>query len=122
MAYSRCYGFKLNGISDINYTILFFRRPSKLNDAHSTKHIDDLYGTRLCEDDSEDIEKKKFIVNKNLGLLEKKYNSASITKIYRTLVEAQYYQIKYGGCIFRVTDQKVEEVDKTEEEIGRAHV
>lgn len=85
-------------------------------DAHSKKHIDDLYQTKICEDYSEDIEKKKFIVNKNLGLLEKKYNSASITKIYQSLVEAQYYQIKYGGYIYKVTDQKFVEVDPTEKE------
>ena len=27
-AFSRCYGYKLNRISDINYTILYYRRPS----------------------------------------------------------------------------------------------
>ena len=37
---SRCYGYKLNTISDINYTILYYRRPSKLIDAHSKNHID----------------------------------------------------------------------------------
>ena len=42
----------------------------------------------------ENTEKNKFIVNKNLGLLDQKYNSASITKIYKTMAEAQYYQIK----------------------------
>ena len=116
--YSRCYGYKLNGISNINYTIIYYRRPSKLNDAYSNKHIDNLYKSKICEDETEDIDKKKFIVNKNLGLLEKKYNSASITKIYQTLAEAQYYQIKYGGNIYKVTDQQFEEVDPTDEEVN----
>ncbi len=63
--------------------------------AMSQKYIDNLYKTKISEDEAEDIEKKKFIVNKNLGLIEKKTNSGSITKIYQTLAEAQYYQIKY---------------------------
>ena len=81
------------------------------------KHIDNLYKSKICDDEKENTEKNKFIVNKNLGLLEKKYNSASITKIYKTMAEAQYYQIKYGGYIYKVSDYKFEEVDLTEEEI-----
>ena len=114
--YSRCYGYKLNRIKNINYTVLYYRRPSKLATANSQKYIDNLYKSKISDDEAEDIDKKKFIVNKNLGLLEKKNNSASITKIYQTLAEAQYYQIKYGGNIFKVTDQNFEEVEPTEEE------
>ena len=114
--FSRCYGYKLNRISDFNYSILFYRRPSRLNTSHSKKHIDNLYRENICNDNVEDVEKKKFIVNKNLGLLKKKYNSASITKIYKTMSEAQYYQIKYGGYIHNVSDCKFEEVDLTEED------
>ena len=52
-----------------------------------------------------------------MGLIEKKTNTTSITKIYQTLSEAQYYQIKYGGYIYTVSDHKFVEVDPTEEEI-----
>jgi len=34
--------------------------------------------------------KKKFIANKNMGMIEKKYNTSSVTKINKTLIEAQY--------------------------------
>ena len=81
------------------------------------KHIDNLYKSKISDDEKENIERKKFIVNKNLGLLEKKYNLASITKIYKTMAEAQYYQIKYGGYIYKISDCKFEEIDLTEEEI-----
>ena len=48
-----------------------------------------------------------------MGLIEKK-NSSSISKIYRTLTEAQYYQIKYGGYIYKLSDHKLESVEVTE--------
>ena len=115
--YSRCWGYKLNRISGFNYTILYFRRPSKLSNSNSEKHIKELYDTQISEDKTEDIKNKKFIANKNMGLIEKKYNQASITKIYQTLAEAQYYQIKYGGHIYKVSNHKFEEVDLTENEI-----
>ena len=114
--YSRCYGYKLNRISDINFTVLYYRRPSKLNKSNSERYINQLYNSFICEDEEEDMTKKKFIANKNMGLIEKKYNSTSITKIYKTLIEAQYYQIKHGGYIFKLSDHKFEEVDVTEED------
>ena len=51
-----------------------------------------------------------------MGLIEKKYNSSSITKIYKNWSEAQYYQIKYGGHIYKLSDHKLENVDVTEED------
>ena len=114
--YSRCYGYKLNRISNVAYTILYYRKPSRLNKANSNAYIDDLYSVKICENEQEDIEKKKFIANKNMGLIEKKYNSASITKIYKTLIEAQYYQIKYGGYIYKLSDHQLVNVDVIEEQ------
>ena len=114
--YSRCWGYKLNRISNINYTILFYRRPSRLNNSDGDKYIEELYNSQISLEKGEDMNKKKFIANKNMGLIEKKYNSSSITKIYKTIIEAQYYQIKYGGHIYKLTDNKLEDVDVTEED------
>ena len=52
-------------------------------------------------------------------LIEKKYNSSSITKVYQTLAEAQYNQIKYGGFIYKVSNHRFEDVDPIDEEIKR---
>ena len=71
---------------------------------------------KISDNIHEDIEEKKFIMNKNLGLIEKKYNKKSITKIYHTMTEAQYYQIKYWGHIFKVSERKYEEDELTQEE------
>ena len=51
-----------------------------------------------------------------MGLIEKKYNTSSVTKIYKTLIEAQYYQIKYGGHIFKLSNHKLENVHVAEED------
>ena len=40
---------------------------------------------KISEDECEDITKKTFIMNKNLGLIEKKYNKKRITKIYHAV-------------------------------------
>ena len=61
--YSRCYGYKLNRISNIDYNVLYYRRPSRLNVAHSQKHIDDLYKKEISKDKGEDTENIKFIAN-----------------------------------------------------------
>ena len=71
---------------------------------------------KISDYGQEDNEKKKFIMNKNLGLIEKKYNKKSITKIYHTMKEAQYYQIKYGGYIHRVSETTYEDEELTQEE------
>ena len=55
--YYRCYGYKLNRI-DVKYEVLFYRRPSKLNVAHSDRHIKELYDIKISDDQNEDITKK----------------------------------------------------------------
>ena len=86
--YSRCYGYKLNRISNINYTILYYRRPSKLNETNSKQHIEDLFRSKICDDAKEDITKKKFIANKNMGLIEIQFkiNHESLSNISRSSI------------------------------------
>ena len=62
------------------------------------------------------ISKRKNIMNKNLGLIEKKCNKKSITEVYHTMKEAQYYQIKYGGYICRVSGTMFKDEDLTQEQ------
>ena len=39
----------LNRIKDMNYKILLYRRPSKLNISNSKEHIDRLYNNKLLD-------------------------------------------------------------------------
>ena len=58
--YSRCYGYKLNRIENFNYSILKYRRPSKLNKSHSKQYVDDLYNCKISDDPSDDVTKKVY--------------------------------------------------------------
>ena len=68
-----------------------------------------------------DISLRKFIVNKNLGLIEKSRNKKSISKIFKNYNEAVYYQTKLNrGEIISINEEETtsyEEYDHIEEEI-----
>lgn len=92
--YTRCFGFKLLYAQKcgFKFKIHYVRRYSKLEQVQYKKAVDELYAM-------EDIpmSNRKYIANKTTGLLEKKRNSRYICKLFATYVEAQHYQIKYGG-------------------------
>lgn len=96
---SRCYGFKIIECMKMDVfkgiiKILFVRKPHKTKNVQYKEAIEELWN-------NEDIskEQKKFIGNKTTGFLEKKSNKKTITKIFESYTEAQFYQVKYGGKI-----------------------
>ena len=91
---SRCYGYKLKRIRDIRYKIHFVRNSSKLNKTNSHDYLMKLYNNPNIS-----IQNKKFIINKNTGLIEKKYNSSTKAGIFKSLDDAHYYMNKYGGTV-----------------------
>ena len=109
MKIARTYGYGLKRIHGIEYKILYYRRPSILKKSNSREHVMKLYNTTISPDKREDIRMKKFIINKNLGIAEKKYNEKSVAKLFINRKEAQYYQIQYGGEIFPISDDKFDE-------------
>ena len=63
------------------------------------------------------IQNKKFIINKNTGLIEKKYNSSIKAGIFKSLDDAHFYKSKYGGTVHylrRCDDADVEQADATD--------
>lgn len=92
--YTRCFGFKLLYAQKcgFKFKIHYVRRYSKLEQVQYKKAVDELYAM-------EDIpmDNRKYIANKTTGLLEKKRNKRYICKLFATYLEAQHYQIKYGG-------------------------
>jgi hypothetical protein len=96
--YNRVYGMVLKQIQNVKYKVLYHWRPSKLVPFNGKQIVDTLY--------DHDIENsmKKFIVNNNLGMAEKKYNKAIMSKVFKDLNEAIYYQCQYNGSIYSVGD------------------
>ena len=58
----------LNRINGINYKILLYRRPSKLNISNSKEHIDRLYDNKLLDREGNTHYYRKNIININIGL------------------------------------------------------
>jgi len=103
--YSISYGYKLMNLNDnIQYQIISFCRPSNVVKSNNKKIIDELYKCKISEDEDEDIYLKKSIVNINTGIIEKKYNTNQLTKIFKYEREAKYYSYLYGGSVHAMKD------------------
>ena len=89
-AYSRVYGYKLNRINE-KYNVLYYKKPSNLVMSNSKDLVGNLYESELPSD------LKKFIVNKNQGLIEKKKNKKSISRAFKNYNEAFYYQSRLNN-------------------------
>ena len=89
---SRCYGYKFKKIDSIKYKIYFVRNPSKLNKTNSHDYLMKLYNYP-------NISIKKFIINKNTGLIEQKYNSLTNAGIFKSPDDAHFYMNKYGVTV-----------------------
>lgn len=97
--YSRCTGYKLNRIKNIDYQILYFKKPSKLVKSNSKEIIDEVYQYKFSDDEKENSKCRKDIVNLNIGLLGKCKNKKTVCKVFKNIDEASYYACKYGGNI-----------------------
>ena len=84
---SRVTGYLLNRISDVKYTIISFKRPSKLVVSNSKQLIKNLYDSKISANPFEDIDLKKFIFNSNSGLLEKKKNKKHFQKCLKIMMK-----------------------------------
>jgi hypothetical protein len=105
---TRVTGYKLNRIplkQRENYTVLSFKRPSKLVNSNARDLINALWATKISDNDMEDSQSKKDIFNIISGLLEKKYNKKSLTKIFKNYDEAFYYQTTFGGEIYTMAKE-----------------
>ena len=97
--YNRIYGFKLKQMKKDDYEILYYIRPSNIANVDFNKAVDDLYNTDL-----NNINVNKYICNKITGMLEKKYNHKSVSKLYTNIDEANHYKNLYGGEINAISD------------------
>lgn len=94
----KCFGFVLLEAQKrgIQFHIQYVNEPSAVKKTGFQQAIDELYATQDLDNGH-----LKFIANKTAGVMEKRdnRNRVSLTKIFHTFTEAQYYQIKYGGTI-----------------------
>mgnify|MGYP001110126848 FL=1 len=82
-----------------------FKKPSKLVDSNSKAIIKKLWDTQISMEKSEDGQYKKDIFNIISGLVGKKQNKKSLTKIFKNYDEAFYYQSVFGGEIYTIGEE-----------------
>jgi hypothetical protein len=78
--------------------------PSNTYKVNYKKLINELWALKLDEYEEKDKMKKKMIACINIGLLEKQTNTAKKSIVFSKMVDALYYQEKYGGDINIITD------------------
>ena len=103
--YNLIYGKFLKKYYD-DVEVIYYKIPSNTYKVNYKKLINELWELKLDEDEEKDKMKKKMIACINIGLLEKQTNTAKKSIVFSKLVDAFYYQEKYGGDINIITETK----------------
>ena len=90
--------------------IVAVKQPSFIKTVDYAKLVDELYETKIAEDDRQYVYIKKLIANVNIGLLEKCSNKKTVGYLFQDFDECKFYQAQYGGVIHSI--QKIEDVSE----------
>ena len=96
--YNLIYGKFLKYYADV-VEIIYYKSPSNIRTVNYKKLIDELWSLKFDDDEVKDKDIKKMIGNINFGLLEKQSNTVKKSIVFRKMIDAFYYQEKYGGDI-----------------------
>lgn len=96
----RTYGTLLNNMKcQLNYNIVFYKRPSNLIKSNSQYHIKKVLNNSITQDKDKNMSIAKKIINCGIGKLGKKKNTISNTTIFRSAEEANNMYNLYGGKV-----------------------
>ncbi len=87
--------------------IVAFKQPSFIKEVNYKKLVEELYATKISDDETQDVYIKKLIANVNIGLLEKGYNRKSNGHLFQDYAECKFYQSQHGGdihCVQKIAD------------------
>ena len=87
-------------------SIVAYKQPSFIKKVDYKKLVDELYETKISDDEQHDAYIKKLIANVNIGLLEKGQNRKSVGYLFQDLAECKYHQAQYGGTIHMIQQIK----------------
>ena len=68
------------------------------------KLIDELYATKMTEDEDFNKQTQKKLWNISVGMLEKSHNTSQRSSTFTSLKEACYYQSIYGGKVYTISE------------------
>ena len=103
--YNLLYGLILKQLDREDFKILYFKKPSFVEECDYSNIVDNLWNTEISDDVNIDKSIKKIINNVAIGLLEKGINKVQSSCIFHTLEEARGYQTVNGGTINIITRQ-----------------
>ena len=101
---------------NIKLKILWYKQPSNIYKVDYKKLIDELYATKITDDEDFNKQTQKKLWNISVGMLEKSHNTSQRSSTFTSLKEACYYQSIYGGKVYTISECQTElnEVDEDE--------
>ena len=101
---------------NIKLKILWYKQPSNIYKVDYKTLIDELYATKITDDEDFNKQTQKKLWNISVGMLEKSHNTSQRSSTFTSLKEACYYQSIYGGKVYTISECQTElnEVDEDE--------
>ena len=101
---------------NVKLKILWYKQPSNIYKVEYKKLIDELYATKITDDEDFNKQTQKKLWNISVGMLEKSHNTSQRSSAFTSLKEACYYQSIYGGKVYTISECQTElnEVDEDE--------
>ena len=101
---------------NVKLKILWYKQPSNIYKVDYKKLVDELYATKMTDDEDFNKQTQKKLWNISVGMLEKSHNTSQRSSTFTSLKEACYYQSIYGGKVYTISECQTElnEVDEDE--------
>ena len=101
---------------NVKLKILWYTQPSNIYKVDYKKLIDELYATKITDDEDFNKQTQKKLWNISVGMLEKSHNTSQRSSTFTSLKEACCYQSIYGGKVYTISECQTElnEVDEDE--------
>ena len=101
---------------NVKLKILWYKQPSNIYKVDYKKLIDELYATKMTDDEDFNKQTQKKLWNISVGMLEKSHNTSQRSSTFTSLKEACYYQSIYGGKVYTISECQTELNDVDEDE------
>ena len=104
---------------NIKLKILWYKQPSNIYKVDYKKLIDELYATKITDDEDFNKQTQKKLWNISVGMLEEKsHNTGQRSSTFTSLKEACYYQGIYGGKVYTIGECQRELIEVDEDEFA----
>ena len=92
----------------VSLKIIAYKKPSFIHKVKFNKALEELYQSKISDDETENNKVHKTIANIAFGLWEKSYNKKTVSRIFDNLKQALAHQRKYDGRIYVLDEVEME--------------